>query len=78
MNARRKKEPHALPIAVAGRIPVKVKGAVKRGDRLIASDIPGVAQAATADAPAWSIVGRSLGEFSGEGTGKVEATVGVR
>ena len=78
MNARRKKEPNALPIAVAGRIPVKVTGNVKRGDRLIASNIPGVAQSATADAPAWSIVGRSLGDFSGEGIGKVEATVGVR
>ena len=78
MNARQKHDKNALPIAVAGRIPVNVTGVVKRGDRLIASAIPGVAQAATADAPAWSIVGRSLGNFSGEGIGKVEATVGVR
>jgi len=78
MNARQKRDKNALPIAVAGRIPVKVKGIVNRGDRLIASDIPGVAQAASVDAPAWSIVGRSLGNFSGEGVGKVEATVGVR
>lgn len=78
MNARRKHDKNALPIAVAGRIPVKVKGEVKRGDRLIASDVPGVAQAAAADVPAWSIVGRSLGNFSGEGIGLVEATVGVR
>jgi hypothetical protein len=78
MNARRKHDKNALPIAVAGRIPVNVTGVVKRGDRLIASAIPGVAQAASPDAPAWSIVGRSLGEFSGEGIGKVEATVGVR
>jgi hypothetical protein len=78
MNARRKRDKNALPIAVAGRIPVKVKGEVKRGDRLIASDVPGVAQAAPADAPGWSIVGRSLENFNGEGIGKVEATVGVR
>jgi len=78
MNARQKRDKNALAIAVAGRIPVKVKGTVNRGDRLIASDIPGVAQAASVDAPAWSIVGRSLGNFSGEGIGKVEATVGVR
>jgi hypothetical protein len=78
MNARRKHDKNALPIAVAGRIPVNVTGIVKRGDRLIASAIPGVAQAASPDAPNWSIVGRSLGNFSGEGIGKVEATVGVR
>lgn len=78
MNARRKHDKNALPIAVAGRIPVNVTGVVKRGDRLIASAIPGVAQTAPVDAPAWSIVGRSLGNFSGEGIGKVEATVGVR
>ena len=78
MNARQKREKNALPIAVAGRIPVKVKGTIKRGDRLIASDVPGVAQAAPADVASWAIIGRSLGNFSGEGIGKVEATVGVR
>jgi hypothetical protein len=78
MNARRKHDKNAMPIAVAGRIPVKVKGVVNRGDRLVASDEPGIAQSASVDAPAWSIIGRSLGNFSGEGIGKVEATVGVR
>jgi hypothetical protein len=78
MNARRKHDKNAMPIAVAGRIPVKVKGNVTRGDRLVASDLPGVAQSASIDAPGWSIIGRSLGNFSGEGIGKVEATVGVR
>jgi hypothetical protein len=78
MNAKQKREKNALPIAVAGRIPVKVTGIVKRGDRLVSSDIPGVARVATQQDPAWSIVGRSLGEFSGEGIGKVEATVGAR
>jgi len=78
MNAKKKKEKNALPIAVAGRIPVKVKGIVNRGDRLVSSDIPGVAQAAQGDEPTWSIIGRSLSAFSGAGVGKVEATVGVR
>ena len=78
MNTKAKGRKNALPIAVAGRIPVKVKGEVQRGDRLIASDVPGVAQAAGIDSPAWSIVGRSLGQFNGAGIGKVEATVGSR
>jgi hypothetical protein len=78
MNGRKKKAKNALPIAVAGRIPVKVVGEVKRGDRLVSSDIPGVARVATQEDPAWSIVGRSLGNFTGSGVGKVEATVGAR
>ena len=78
MNTRKKNAKNALAIAVAGRIPVKVKGKVNRGDRLTASDTPGVAQAAPIDSPAWSIVGRSLANFDGAGIGKVEATVGVR
>jgi hypothetical protein len=78
MNARQKREKNALPIAVAGRIPVKVKGEVKRGNRLIAGDIPGVAQSAPADVAAWAIIGRSLGDFTGTGIGKVEAVIGAR
>jgi hypothetical protein len=78
MNTKAKGRKNALPVAVAGRIPVKVKGKINRGDRLTASDIPGVAQAATGNEPTWSIVGRSLANFDGDGIGKVEATVGVR
>jgi hypothetical protein len=78
MNTKARGKKNALPIAVAGRIPVKVKGVVKRGDRLIASDEPGIAQAYTGNEPVWSIVGRSLNDYSGSGVGKVEATIGVR
>lgn len=78
MNARQKREKNALPIAVAGRIPVKVKGIVKRGDRLVASDEPGVAQAAPTDVASWAIIGRSLENFTGTEIGKVEAVIGAR
>jgi len=78
MNARLKHNKNALPIAVAGRIPVKVKGEVKRGDRLIASDVPGVAQVAPADVAAWAIIGRSLSDFTGSDIGMVEAVIGAR
>lgn len=78
MNAKQKHEKNALPIAVAGRIPVRVTGVVNKGDRLIASETPGVARSSSVDAPAWSIIGRSLGNYSGDGIGIIEATVGVR
>jgi hypothetical protein len=78
LNAKKKNEKNALPIAVAGRIPLKVKGTIRRGDRLVASDIPGVAQAATGTESQFSVIGRSLSEFSGAGVGHIEATIGVR
>jgi len=78
LNAKKKYVKNALPIAVAGRIPIKVQGKVSRGDRLVASVTPGVARAATGSEPTWSIIGRSLGEWSSEAVGKIEATVGTR
>jgi len=78
LNARRKRELHALPIAVAGRIPTKVTGPIAKGDRLVASDTPGVARKATTDDPLFSIIGRSLEDFNGKDIGLIEATVGVR
>jgi len=78
LNARRKRELHALPIAVAGRIPTKVTGPIAKGDRLVASDTPGVARKATKEDPLFSIIGRSLEDFNGKDIGLIEATVGVR
>jgi hypothetical protein len=36
-----------IPVALAGRVPTKVTGTVKVGDRIVASDIPGVGMKAT-------------------------------
>lgn len=38
-----------LPIALIGRVPVRVIGPVSKGQRLVASDIPGVARGIDAD-----------------------------
>ena len=40
---------HIAPVALRGRIPVKVSGPVRKGDILITSHIPGVATALTED-----------------------------
>lgn len=78
LNARDKMKKNAIPIAVAGRVQIKVKGPVVRGDRLVASDEPGVARAATENDPVWSVVGRVLKEDPREEVKKVQATVGAR
>lgn len=78
LNARRQREKHAMPIAVAGRIPTKVIGPISKGDRLVASETPGVARKATENDPLFSIIGRSLQDYDGKDIGIIEATVGVR
>lgn len=78
MNARYKNEKNALPIAVAGRIPLKVQGPINKGDRLVSSAIPGVARRAKDSDPYWSVIGRSLQDYEGTEVVKIKATVGNR
>lgn len=43
INREKSKEQFALPIALIGKVPVRVIGAVKKFDRIMLSEIPGVA-----------------------------------
>jgi hypothetical protein len=65
------------PIAVTGRVPVKVSdvnGAIKAGDAIAASDLPGVGMRATKPG---MIVGYALGAWAGPGVGTVLVNVNV-
>jgi len=68
------------PIAMIGRTPVKVLGKVKKGDRLVSSDVPGVAKAiSVGDGKNFSpliIIGRSLEDKESDNLGIVEAVLG--
>lgn len=65
-----------VPVALAGRVPVKVTGTVRPGDYLAASSIPGVAYSANpGNVPKGSIIGMALEEYDGDGQGKVLALV---
>ncbi len=58
-------------MALAGRVPVKVSsenGAIKSGDYLIPSSIPGVAMKAQKAGP---VIGQAMESWDGEGVGKV-------
>jgi hypothetical protein len=62
-------------VALSGRVPVKVStenGAIKAGDYLTTSSIPGVAMKAT---KAGVIIGTAMVDYNGEGIGKVVAFV---
>jgi hypothetical protein len=40
---------HVVAVALQGRVPTKVKGHVSKGDRMVSSDLPGVAQVLETD-----------------------------
>jgi hypothetical protein len=57
----------AIPVALTGRVPVKVttkNGAIKAGDQITVSDIPGVGQLATTSG---RVIGKALTASVGEG-----------
>jgi len=63
------------PIAMSGRVPVRVVGKIKKGDRLVSAG-NGLACAATAEnRTPYNVLGRSLDHKTTEGEGVVEATV---
>ena len=64
-------------VAVSGRVPVKVQGSIKKGDRLVSAGI-GVARAAKAgEASPFNVIGRALEDKNDEGIGFVEAFVSI-
>ena len=69
-------------VALSGRVNVRVIGSVKKGDRLITSDISGVAKAMSwhTDGPiTWeTVIGRSLVNKDTEEEGLIEIIVGVK
>ena len=65
------------PVAMNGRVPVKVIGQVSKGDRLVSAG-NGFARAATqGEITAFNVIGRSLENKSTNDTGTVEAIVKV-
>lgn len=70
------KREKAVPIALAGRVPIKVVGHVEPGDYLAASSTPGAACAVKPDdVPRGCIIGMALGKHSEGGKGKVVSLV---
>lgn len=67
-------------IALVGRVPVKVVGKVKKHQKLISSNIGGVAKAVDADTilDVRQVIGRALEDKNDDDVGYVEAAVGVR
>jgi len=66
------------PVAMTGRVPVKVTGIVNKGDRLISAG-DGVARAAQpGEATSFNVIGRALSSKSTAEVGTVEAIVTIK
>ena len=63
-----------LPVVLVGRVPVRVVGAVKKGDRMVASNVPGVARAVKDSEKGCKVptFGRALVDDDGEGERLIE------
>jgi hypothetical protein len=66
------------PVAMTGRVPVRVTGAVRKGDRLVAAG-DGLARAALpGEATAFNVIGRALEDRADAAPGMVEAIVTIK
>ena len=63
------------PIAVQGRVPVRVTGVIHKGDRLVSAG-NGVARSGNkSEINAWNVIGRALENKTSPGEGIIEAVV---
>jgi len=75
MNSRAGTDATHPPIAVQGRVPVKVIGKIRKGDRLVSAG-NGLARAGTkTEISAWNVIGRALENKTDDGKGLIEAVV---
>ena len=67
---------HVLPIALTGRVPCRVQGPVRKGDVLVASSTPGVAQRIGANWQPGCILGKSMEVINTAEIQTIEVAVG--
>ena len=64
-------------VALTGRVPTKVTGTIAKGDRLVSSDIPGVAcRLEQVNYQPGCIIGKALENYNQDGIGTIEVVVG--
>ena len=72
------KDAEGIAVALRGKVPCKVEGAVKKGDVLISNVTPGTATALapeSANPPAWCIIGKSLEDSNDTGVKLINIVV---
>jgi hypothetical protein len=81
-NAEQNQLNNMVPMGIIGVIPTKVcleGGAIKRGDLLVTSSIPGVAMKADPEkVRLGQVIGKALQEYSAENIGKINVLVSIK
>ena len=77
MNSTQSGE-HVLPVALTGRVPCQVQGPVKKGDVLVSSVIPGVAQRIGVNYQPGCVIGKSLETITTTEIKTIEVVVGCK
>lgn len=65
-------------VALSGRIPIRVVGSVKKGERLVSSETPGHAMSAGSEYNWEHVIGRALEDKINSEAGIIEAVVGTK
>lgn len=78
MNSQAGSDETHPPVAMTGRVPVKVIGAVTKGDRLVSAGNGFARSAATGEATAFNVIGRALTSKVDTDEGTVEAIVTIK
>jgi hypothetical protein len=66
------------PVAMTGRVPVKVVGQVRKGDRLVSAGNGQARVAQSGEATAFNVIGRALKDKLDTDSGTVEAIVTIK
>ena len=74
MNSTQEGE-FVIPVALQGRVKVKVAGMIHKGDMLVASSVPGHASKGI-DPTVGSVIGKALQDHLEPGHGEIEIVVG--
>lgn len=77
LNAKEKYSEHAYPVALKGRVPCLVKGTVRQGQRIVASEIPGIGMVAD-HCDSFAVIGRAIRSKTYDDIGAVEIAVGAK
>jgi hypothetical protein len=78
MNSRAGTDATHPPVAMTGRVPVKVIGSVRKGDRLVSAGNGMARSAQIGEATAFNVIGRSLVDKLDDSEGTVEAIVTIK
>ena len=75
MNSTQEGE-HVLPVALTGRVPCQVQGPVRKGDVLVSSSTPGVAQRIGANWQPGCVLGKAMTVIDSAEIRTIEVAVG--